>query len=122
MTGITGTFGRAPAGGDSSVVFAVVEKRARVPWTPIGRLVLDLPMPDGAEDDGPDGTESVTFDPIVNAHPRLRPVRPLAAIRVAAIGCAFLRPGMSSGAHERMTEASSLYSRPAKSGWSFSAS
>ena len=45
-----------------------------------------------------------------------------ATMRVAAMGCARLRPGMSSGAQERMTEASSLYSRPAKSGWSFSAS
>ena len=65
------------------LVFAVMEKRARQPWAPIGRLVVDLPMPDGAVDDGP-GVEPVTFDPIVNAHPGLRPVRPLAAVRAAA--------------------------------------
>ena len=59
------------------LVFAVMEKRARVPWAPIGRLVVDLPMPDGAADDGPGGADPVTFDPIVNAHPRLRPVRAL---------------------------------------------
>jgi hypothetical protein len=66
------------------LVFAVMEKRARTPWTPIGRLVLDLPMPDGAADDGPDGTDPVTFEPVVHAHPRLRPVRLLSAVRVAA--------------------------------------
>jgi hypothetical protein len=66
------------------VVFAVMEKRARVPWAPIGRLVLDLPMPDGFADDGPGGAEPVTFDPVVHAHPRLRPVRALAAVREAA--------------------------------------
>jgi hypothetical protein len=66
------------------LVFDVMEKRARMPWAPIGRLLLDLPMPDGAEDDGPDGTDPVTFDPVVHAHPRLRPVRALAAVRAAA--------------------------------------
>lgn len=69
---------------EDTVVFAVMEKRARTPWAPIGRLLLDLPMPDGAEDDDQDGMDPVTFDPVVNAHPRLRPVRALAAIRVAA--------------------------------------
>ena len=64
--------------------FAVMEKRARAPWAPIGRLVLDLPMPDGAADDGPHGADPVTFDPVVHAHPRLRPVRTLAAVRLAA--------------------------------------
>jgi hypothetical protein len=66
------------------LVFAVMEKRARAPWAPIGRLVLDLPMPDGAADDGPHGADPVTFDPVVHAHPRLRPVRTLAAVRLAA--------------------------------------
>jgi hypothetical protein len=64
--------------------FAVMEKRARMPWTAIGRLLLDLPMPDGAADDGPGGTDPVTFDPVVHTHPRLRPVRALAAVRAAA--------------------------------------
>lgn len=66
------------------LVFDVMEKRARLPWAPIGRLLLDLPMPDGAEDDGPDGTDPVTFDPVVHAHPRLRPVQVFAAVRAAA--------------------------------------
>lgn len=51
------------------LVFAVMEKRARAPWAPIGRLVLDLPMPDGAADDGPHGADPVTFDPVVHATP-----------------------------------------------------
>jgi hypothetical protein len=63
------------------LVLALAEKRARTPWTPIGRLVIDLPMPDGAADGG---SEPVTFDPVVNAHPRLRPVRALARLRAAA--------------------------------------
>lgn len=66
------------------VAFTVVEKRARTPWAPIGRLLLDLPMPDGAADDGPGGAEPVTYEPVINAHPRLLPVRPLAAVRSAA--------------------------------------
>jgi hypothetical protein len=71
------------------LVFAVMEKRARTPWTPIGRLVVDLPFPDGAADDGAlldgsGGAEPVTFDPVVHTHPRLRPVRALAAVRAAA--------------------------------------
>jgi hypothetical protein len=66
------------------LAFTLVEKRARVPWAPIGRLVLDLPMPDGASDDGPGGMEPVTFDPLVHVHPRLRPVRAFAAVREAA--------------------------------------
>jgi hypothetical protein len=66
------------------LVFDVMEKRAGMPWVPIGRLLLDLPMPDGAEDDGPDGSDFVTFDPVVHSHPRLRPVRALAAVRTAA--------------------------------------
>ena len=41
------------------LVLAVMEKRARAPWAPIGRLVLDLPMPDGAADDGPHGADPV---------------------------------------------------------------
>jgi hypothetical protein len=69
---------------DGPLVFVLAEKRARTPWTPIGRVLLDVPMPDGAVDDGPAGTDPVTFDPVVNAHPRLRPVRPLAAVRAAA--------------------------------------
>jgi hypothetical protein len=66
------------------LLFAVMEKRARTPWAPIGRLVVDLPMPDGLADDGRGGADPVTFDPVVNAHPRLRPVRPLARVRAAA--------------------------------------
>ena len=53
-------------------------------WTPIGRLVLDLPLPDAAEDDDSGAIEPVAYDPMVNAHPRLRPVRPLAGLRTAA--------------------------------------
>ena len=49
-----------------------------------GACVLDLPMPDGAADDGRHGADPVTFDPVVHAHPRLRPVRALAAVRLAA--------------------------------------
>ncbi len=66
------------------VTFGLVEKQAHAPWTPIGRLVLDLPMPDGAVDDGPGGADPVTYEPVVNAHPRLQPVRALAAVRSAA--------------------------------------
>ncbi len=66
------------------VAFTLVEKRARARWTPIGRLVLDLPMPDVAVDDGPGGADPVTYEPVVNAHPRLQPVRAFAAIRSAA--------------------------------------
>jgi hypothetical protein len=66
------------------LAFTLTEKRPGTGWTPIGRLVLHLPMPDGAADDGPGGTEPVAFDPVVHAHPRLRPVRPLAALRTAA--------------------------------------
>ena len=66
------------------LVFAVMEKRARAPWMPIGRLVVDLPMPDGFVDDGPGGADPVTFDPIANAHARLRAVRALAVVRAAA--------------------------------------
>jgi hypothetical protein len=66
------------------LAFTLVEKRARTRWAPIGRLVLDLPLPDGAADDGPEGTDPVTFEPVVNAHPRLVPVRPFAAVRSAA--------------------------------------
>jgi hypothetical protein len=66
------------------IVFTLTEKRAGTGWTPIGRLVLHLPMPDGAADDGPGGTEPVAFDPVVHAHARLRPVRPLAGLRAAA--------------------------------------
>jgi hypothetical protein len=61
------------------LVFTLVEKRAGAPWTPVGRLVVDLPLPDAHADDG-----SAWFDPIRNAHPRLRPVRPLARLRAAA--------------------------------------
>jgi hypothetical protein len=67
-----------------ALTFSLMEKRARTPWTPVGRLLLDLPMPDGAADDGPGGADPVTFDPVVNAHPRLRPVRALAGVRAAA--------------------------------------
>lgn len=66
------------------LAFTLVEKRAYRPWAPIGRLVLDLPLPDGFADDGPGGAEPVTYEPVVNAHPRLLPVRPLAALRSAA--------------------------------------
>jgi hypothetical protein len=66
------------------LAFTFVEKRAYRPWAPIGRLVLDLPMPDGFSDDGPGGADPVTYEPVVNAHPRLLPVRPFAAIRTAA--------------------------------------
>ena len=81
--------GTAPQDARSAVrggplVFTLAEKRARTPWAPIGRLVVDLPMPDGAADDGPGGAEPVTFDPVVDAHPRLRPVRFLAHVREAA--------------------------------------
>ena len=69
---------------DRPLAFTLVEKRARTPWTPIGRLLLDVPMPDGAADDGPAGAEPVTFEPVVNAHPRLLPVRAFAAVRSAA--------------------------------------
>jgi hypothetical protein len=64
------------------VIFTLAEKRRRTPWAPIGRIVLDLPMPDGAADDSPD--DAVTYDPVRNAHPRLRPVRALTAVRAAA--------------------------------------
>jgi hypothetical protein len=64
--------------------FTLTEKRARTPWAPIGRVVLDLPMPDGAADDGPSGADPVTLDPVIFAHPRLRPVRLFAAVRAAA--------------------------------------
>ena len=66
------------------VALTLVEKRARARRAPIGRLLLDLPMPDGAVDDGRGGADPVTYEPVVNAHPRLVPVRPLAAIRTAA--------------------------------------
>jgi hypothetical protein len=66
------------------LTFTLTEKRARTPWTPIGRVVLDLPMPDGAVDDGPGGADPVTLDPVVYAHPRLLPVRAFAAVRAAA--------------------------------------
>jgi hypothetical protein len=69
---------------ERALAFTLVEKRARAPWAPIGRLLLDLPMPDGAVDDGPGGAEPVTYEPVVNAHPRLLPVRALAAVRSAA--------------------------------------
>jgi hypothetical protein len=89
--------------------FTLTEKRARTPWAPIGRVVLDLPMPDGAADDTtegtrprdrrrtwrsifrppsrppvPSGADPVTLDPVIFAHPRLRPVRLFAAVRAAA--------------------------------------
>jgi hypothetical protein len=64
--------------------FTLVEKPRGGGWTPIGRLVLDLPLPDGAEDDDSGAIEPVAYDPVVNAHPRLRPVRPLAGLRAAA--------------------------------------
>ena len=44
------------------------------------------------------------------------------AMRVAAIGCDFLRPGTMSGVQERMVRASVENSMPANSGWSLSAS
>ena len=66
------------------LAFTLAEKRARTPWAPVGRLVLDLPMPDGASDDGPGGAEYVTLDPTIHFHPRLRPVRAFAAVRAAA--------------------------------------
>jgi hypothetical protein len=65
------------------LAFTLTQVRRGTGWTPIGRLLLDLPMPDGAADDAPGGNEPVCFDPVVN-HPRLRPVRPLAGIRAAA--------------------------------------
>ena len=64
--------------------FRLVEKPRGADWTPIGRLVLDLPLPDGAADDESGGIEPVAFDPVVYAHPRLRPVRLLAGLRAAA--------------------------------------
>ena len=64
------------------LAFTLVEKRRRTPWAPVGRLLLDLPMPDGFADDGPD--DAVTFDPVLNAHPRLRPVQALTGLRAAA--------------------------------------
>ena len=57
---------------------------------------------------------------VVVSEPKSTSVPP--GIRVAAIGCDFSRPGIISGAQERMTRASSLYSMPSNSGWSFSAS
>lgn len=69
---------------EEPLAFTVTEKRVGTGWVPIGRLVLHLPMPDGAADDGPGGTDPVSFDPVVHAHPRLRPVRLLAALRAAA--------------------------------------
>jgi hypothetical protein len=69
---------------DRPLTFTLVEKRARTPWAPIGRLLLDVPMPDGFVDDGAGGAEPVTFEPVVNAHPRLQPVRAFAAFRSAA--------------------------------------
>lgn len=60
--------------GHGPLGFTVTEKRARTPWAPIGRVVLERPMPD----------DPVTLDPVIFAHPRLRPVRPLAAVRAAA--------------------------------------
>ncbi len=66
------------------VAFTLVEKQARTRWAPIGRLLLDLPMPDVAVDDGPGGADPVTYEPVVNAHPRLQPVRAFAAVRSAA--------------------------------------
>jgi hypothetical protein len=66
------------------LAFTLTQVRRGTGWTPIGRLLLDLPMPDGAADDAPGGNEPVCFDPVVNAHQRLRPVRPLAGIRAAA--------------------------------------
>ena len=44
------------------------------------------------------------------------------AIRVAAMGCDLLRPGIMRGAHWRMVRASVENSMPWKSGWSLSAS
>lgn len=64
--------------------FRLVEKPRGTGWAPIGRVLLDLPLPDGAQDDEPGAIEPVAFDPVVNAHPRLRPVRPLASLRAAA--------------------------------------
>jgi hypothetical protein len=69
---------------DRPLEFTITEKRRRTGWTPIGRLRLVLPMPDGAVDDGPGGTEPVSFDPVAHAHPRLRPIRFLAALRAGA--------------------------------------
>lgn len=66
------------------LAFTLTEKRGGTGWTPIGEMVVHLPMPDGAADDGPGGTDPVAFDPVVNAHARLRPVRPLAGLRAAA--------------------------------------
>jgi hypothetical protein len=66
------------------VTFTLVEKRARTPWTPIGRLLLNLPLPDGAVDDGPGGADWVALDPVVHAHERLHPVRAFAGVRAAA--------------------------------------
>jgi hypothetical protein len=62
--------------------FTLTEKRRRAPWAAVGRLLLDLPMPDGAADDGPQ--DAVMYDPVLNAHPRLRPVRAFTAVRAAA--------------------------------------
>jgi len=65
----------AAAVGAEPVGFRLVEKRAGADWSPVGRLVLEEPLPE---------QDRVAFDPVVNAHPRLRPVSFLADVRAWA--------------------------------------
>jgi hypothetical protein len=67
---------------EAPLTFTIAEKRAGTAWAPVGRLVLNAPLLGGAADGGCD--DPVDFDPVVHAHPRLRAVRALAAVRAAA--------------------------------------
>jgi hypothetical protein len=82
LLGLQADAGIAPAGADPAEVARAV-RHAPVGFTvsetpmlgrrrAIGRLVLESVRADGAP---------ITFDPILNALPRLRPVRPLSALR-----------------------------------------
>jgi hypothetical protein len=70
---------RAPGGADPACVEAFVgrallltERSLTGPSCPVGRLVLDAV---------PAATEAVSFDPVLNASPRVRPIRFLSRVR-----------------------------------------
>ena len=104
VLGLEADAGIVPAGADlgdvatavrnGPVAFTVSEMPVLGAPRPIGRLVLE-----SVRDDGP----PITFDPILNALPRLHPVRPLSALREWAYA------GSRAG---RSAEPASLCRRP----------